>query len=50
MRFIKSLSKDTIKMLERIYKHSKYHQVRQRAQAVEYIFNNFGEEYIINFA
>lgn len=35
MRFIKSLSKDTIKMLERIYKHSKSHQVRQRAQCIK---------------
>jgi transposase len=34
MRFIKNLTKDTIKMLERIYKQSKYHQVRQRAQCI----------------
>ncbi|QFS51137.1 IS630 family transposase [Nostoc sphaeroides CCNUC1] len=35
MRFIKGLTEDTIKMLERIYKQSKYHQVRQRAQCIK---------------
>ena len=35
MRFIRGLSKETIKMLERIYKQSKYHQVRQRAQSIK---------------
>jgi transposase len=32
MRFIKGMSKDTIKLLQRIYKSSRHHQVRQRAQ------------------
>lgn len=35
MRFIRGLSQETIKMLERIYKQSKYHQVRQRAQCIK---------------
>ena len=34
MRFIKGLSKDTIKILERIHKSSRHHQVRQRAQCI----------------
>ncbi len=32
MRYIKGLTKDTIKLLKRIYKESKYYQVRQRSQ------------------
>jgi transposase len=32
MRFVRRLSKDTIKLLERIHKSSQHHQVRQRAQ------------------
>jgi transposase len=32
MRFIRRLSKETIKLLERIYKSSRHHQVRQRAK------------------
>ncbi|MEH2460560.1 helix-turn-helix domain-containing protein [Nostoc sp.] len=35
MRFIKGLSQDPIKMLARIYKQSKHHQVRQRAQCIK---------------
>lgn len=35
MRFIRGLSKDTIKVPERIYKQSKYHQIRQRAQRIK---------------
>ncbi len=34
MRYIKGLTKDTLKLLERIYKQSKYHQVRQRAHGI----------------
>jgi transposase len=34
MRFLKGLSQETIKILTRIYKQSKYHQVRQRAQCI----------------
>ena len=32
MRFIGGLSKDTVKVLERINKSSRHHRVRQRAQ------------------
>ncbi|MGH9988771.1 MAG: IS630 family transposase, partial [Nitrososphaeraceae archaeon] len=34
MRFIKNLSYDTTRLLQRIYQKSKYHQVRQRAQCI----------------
>ena len=34
MRYIKGLSKDTIKLLKRIYQQSKYYQVRQRAHCI----------------
>lgn len=40
MRFIKQLSKDTVKILERIHKSSQHHQVRQRAQCI--ILSNNG--------
>jgi transposase len=32
MRFIRGINKDTIKLLERIHKSSRHHQVRQRAK------------------
>jgi transposase len=32
MRFVRGLSKDTIKILERLHKSSRHHQTRQRAQ------------------
>ena len=35
MRYIKGLTKDTLKVLDRIYKESKYHQVRQRAHCIK---------------
>lgn len=35
MRYIKGLTKDTLKLLDRIYKHSKYYQVRQRAHCIK---------------
>ena len=41
MRFIRGLSKETIKMLERIYKQSKYHQVRQRAQCIKLSYQGY---------
>jgi transposase len=41
MRFIRGLSKDTIKVLERIYKQSKYHQVRQRAQCIKLSYEGY---------
>lgn len=34
MRFIQGLSNETIKLLQKVYKISKHHQVRQRAQCV----------------
>ena len=34
MRYIKGLTKDTAKLLKRIYKESKYYQVRQRAHCI----------------
>ncbi len=34
MRYIKGLTKDTAKLLKRIYKQSQYHQVRQRAHCI----------------
>ncbi len=41
MRFIRGLSKETIKMLERIYKESKHHQVRQRAQCIKLSYEGY---------
>ena len=34
MRYIKGLTKDTIKLLKRIDKQSKYYQVRQRSHCI----------------
>ena len=34
MRYIKGLAKDTLKLLKRIYKQSKYYQVRTRAHCI----------------
>jgi transposase len=34
MRFIQGLSHETAKLLQKIYKESKHHQVRQRAQCI----------------
>ena len=34
MRYIKGLSKDTIKLLKRINKESRYYQVRQRSHCI----------------
>ena len=34
MRFIENISPETIRMLQRIYKHSKHHRVRQRAHCL----------------
>lgn len=41
MRFIRGLSKETIRMLERIYQQSKYHQVRQRAQCIQLSYQGY---------
>lgn len=35
MRHIKGLTRETLKMLDRIYKQSKYYQVRQRAHCIQ---------------
>jgi hypothetical protein len=34
MRFIENISQETVSMLQRIYKHSKHHRVRQRAHSI----------------
>ncbi len=34
MRFIENISQETINMLQRIYKQSKHHRVRQRAHCL----------------
>jgi len=34
MRFVEDVSQETISMLQRIYKQSKHHRVRQRAQCL----------------
>ena len=34
MRFIQDLSQDTIQLLQKVYKKSRYHRVRQRAQCM----------------
>ena len=34
MRFVEDISPETISMLQRIYKHSRHHRVRQRAQCL----------------
>ena len=34
MRYIKGLTKDTIKLLKRIHKENKYYQVRQRSHCI----------------
>lgn len=41
MKFISDLSPETIKMVERIYKHSKHHKVRQRAHCILLSFQGF---------
>ena len=38
MRYIKGLSKETLKILDRIYQQSKYYQVRQRAHSIQLCF------------
>ncbi|PAX60071.1 IS630 family transposase [Brunnivagina elsteri] len=41
MRFIKGLAQDTLKLLERIHKQSKHHQVRQRAQCIKLSYQGY---------
>jgi transposase len=41
MKYIESLSPETVKMLERIYRQSEHHQVRQRAHCILMSFQGF---------
>ncbi|MEM7553040.1 MAG: IS630 family transposase [Cyanobacteria bacterium P01_A01_bin.84] len=41
MRHIKGLSKETLKILDRIYRQSKYYQVRQRAHCIKLSFQGY---------
>ena len=41
MRYIKGLTKDTSKLLKRIYKYSKYYQVRQRAHCIQLSYQRY---------
>jgi transposase len=41
MKFIENLSTETVKMLERIYRQSTHHQVRQRAHCILLSFQGF---------
>ncbi|MGB6300402.1 MAG: IS630 family transposase [Rivularia sp. (in: cyanobacteria)] len=41
MRYIKGLSKETLKILDRIYHQSKYYQVRQRAHCIKLSFQGY---------
>jgi transposase len=48
MRFIRGLSKDTIKMLERIHKSSRHHQTRQRAQCCLLSYKGYSIEQLVS--
>lgn len=41
MRYVKGLTKDTLKLLDRINKHSKYSQVRQRAHCIQLSYEKY---------
>ncbi len=41
MRYIKGLTKDTLKLLKRIYKQSKYYQVRQRVHCIQLSYQGY---------
>lgn len=41
MRYIKGLTKETLKLLERIHKQSKYYQVRQRAHCIQLSYQGY---------
>lgn len=41
MRYIKDLTQETLSILERIYKHSKYYQVRQRAHCIQLSYQGY---------
>ena len=41
MRFIQGLNHETTKLLQRVYKESKHHQVRQRAQCILFSYQGY---------
>lgn len=41
MRYISNLTQDTLKLLKRIYCHSKYYQVRQRAHCIQLSYQGY---------
>ncbi len=41
MRYIKGLTRDTLKLLDRIYKQSKSYQVRQRAHCIQLSYQGY---------
>lgn len=41
MRYIKGITKKTLKLLKRIYKQSKYYQVRERALAIQLSYEGY---------
>lgn len=41
MRFIRGLNNETTKFLQRVYKESKHHQVRQRAQCILFSYQGY---------
>ena len=41
MRYIKGLSKETLKLLKRIYKFSKFEQVRQRSLVIQLSYQGY---------
>ena len=41
MRYIKGLTKETLKLLKRIYQQSKYYQVRQRAHCIQLSYEGY---------
>ncbi len=41
MRYIRGLTKDTLKLLKRIYQESKYYQVRQRAHCIQLSYQGY---------
>ena len=48
MRFIEHVSQETISMLQRIYKHSKHHRVRQRAHCLLLSFHRHATTELMN--
>jgi transposase len=48
MRFIENVSQETISMLQRIYKQSKHHRVRQRAHCILLSFQRHTTTELVN--